>query len=127
MLSFLQYWQILEIAGDDPCRWVDDLCCRLPRPDVPWRDIDQLSLGSRSLGEYLYEDCRNAIAHIKRWPGRATLKFDLAMESRRLAISTRLVESLARLYILERLKLRGKMRLIPGNDPVFPVFVDEEY
>ena len=126
MLSFLFYWQILEIADDKPSKWVDDLCGRLPKPDLPWRDINQLGLGTRSLGNYLWEDCRSAIAHIKRKPGRVAFKFDLAMESRRLAISTRIVSSLARIYISERLMLRGKMRLRPGNDPVFPVFVDEE-
>jgi hypothetical protein len=127
MLSFLFYWQILEIADNKPSEWVDDLCGRLPKPDLPRRDIGQLSLGSKSLGKYLWDDCRSAIAHIKREPGRgAELKFDLAMESTRLAVSTRVVESLARLYILETLRLRGKMRLRPGDDPVFPVFVDEE-
>ncbi len=123
LLSFLFYWQILEIGGNEPIGWINKIFIRGKHSDLLTADIQQLSLGSKKLGEYLSDDCRHAIAHVRRRPGKTALKFDLAAENKRLAISTRVVEHFSRYYIANDLKLAGKMCLVHSKDPYFPVYV----
>ena len=70
LLSFLLYWQIIEIAGTDAVEWVDRNWRCPPRGfQIPTEDIQRLPLSGRTLGKYLLEDGRHAIAHIRRTKG----------------------------------------------------------
>lgn len=70
LLSLLLYWQILEIR-DDAVGWTNKVMRTQPRALHRVREyLQQLPLKGRRLGEYLQEDCRHAIAHIRRKPGR---------------------------------------------------------
>ena len=122
LLSFLLYWQILEIGGVEPVGWINKVLTRRSHFEPPWVDIGQLSLGSKTLGYYLLDDCRHVIAHIRRKPGKTYLKLDLSAENKRLAISTRIVESFARHYIKTDLALTETMWLTRGKNRLFPVY-----
>jgi hypothetical protein len=53
-LSFLFYWQVMEVRGSDPRTFIEDVM-RNHRHQVPIDDspIDRLQLAGRSLGDYL--------------------------------------------------------------------------
>ncbi len=124
LFSFLLYWQILEIGGNKPVEWINKLLAHPSGYDLPMSDIRQLQIGSKSLGEYLLDDCRHAIAHIKRFTGKTSLSFDLVSENLRLAISTTIVEQFARIHIRSNLNLQGHMGLYPQGRGRIPIFQD---
>ena len=128
LLSFLCFWQILEVQNGDAVGWVNRMQARRPQGlRLNARDIQALPLGGRRLGEYLQEDCRHAIAHIRRTPGRAALRFDNEDEVRRLAISTGVVKELARYYVRTRLAVTGILHLVRPFNGGFPRYIDEAY
>jgi len=122
LFSFLLYWQILEIGGNKPVEWINKLLAHPLGYDLPISDIRQLAIGSKSLGEYLLDDCRHAIAHIKRFTGKTSLSFDQVSENLRLAISTNIVEQFARIHIVSNLNLKGHMYLFPQGRGRIPIF-----
>jgi hypothetical protein len=127
-LTFLFLWQVIETGGDNPVRWVDEtLLTQNDKVLISNKDIEHLPLNGKSLGDYLCDDCRNAIAHIKRYPGKVELKLDTAEDNLRIAISTNIVKKLAKFYIENKLNLNKNLCLIRKNGKGFPVFVDEEY
>jgi hypothetical protein len=66
-LSFLFFWQCMEVFGADPRVFIADVM-KNHRHQVPLEDskFEDLPRGGRTIGECLYEDCRNAIAHVRR-------------------------------------------------------------
>ncbi len=126
LLSFLLYWQVMEIGHARPSEWVNWVW-KQPPPGfrVPTADIAKLPLGALPLGDYLWEDCRSAIAHIRRSPGKRALRFDNIDEVGRLAFSSNVVAYFARQYIKRELGLTGKMFLARKRGRAFPEFVDE--
>ncbi len=128
LLSFLLYWQIMEIRTGDPVGWINKVHRRHPRGlHIRSDDIAQLPLNGRSLGEYLLHDCRHAIAHIRRKPGRVPLKFDTGEENHRLARSTRVIEALAKYYIESELKVIGRLYLVRVGGRGFPRYVNDAF
>ncbi|HKW93992.1 MAG TPA: methylamine utilization protein MauJ [Methylomirabilota bacterium] len=126
-LSFLFYWQIFEVGGGRPVRFVNRTFARKPANFyVDPKLIAQLPLGARKLGEYLDDDCRDAIAHIRRWPGKKALDLDRREERMRLAISVGVVRTFAEHYIREQLALKDSVYLVRLMPRGFPVFVDKE-
>jgi len=129
-LTFLFFWQALETGGNDPIGWVNKVYRReknFNRLLVSKDEVNHLPLNGKSLGNYLYDDCRNAIAHIKRDQGKVELKLDSAEDKRRIAISTNVVKKFARFYIEDKLKLQNRLYLVRKNGKGFPVFVNEDY
>jgi len=127
-LSFLFYWQVMEIGNNDPVGWINKMYYRRPAGiHLLNQDVSALPLGGRRLGEYLQDDCRHAIAHIRRRPGRRPLMFDVGAEDKRIVVSTRVVEEFARHYIKKVLGLGGMMYLVRMRGRGFPVFVDEAH
>jgi len=126
--SFLFYWHVLGVGGREPpevCKWIDGSFKR-KEVHVPKGDLTRLGLGKRRLGEYLKEDCRNAIAHIERRPaGRKELEIDDLKDVERIHISTSMIEELARFYIKNGLGLNKKLYLVRRNGRGFPVYVAE--
>jgi len=97
LLSILLYWQVLEIQTRDPVGWISKVVRRNPEVLRHTREfLHRLPLGHRSLGAYLNDDCRHAIAHIKRKPGKRALEFHSLQEDERLGRSEAVLEQLAR-------------------------------
>lgn len=125
-LRFLFFWQVLEVGrGADAVDFVDSAWRKdRARLRIQQSDVDELPLGMRSLGTYLLDDCRHAIAHIRRKPGEAKLDVDKREERHRLARSTRVVKAFAEHYIRGRLALVEHVWLMRPRRGGIPLFVD---
>lgn len=124
-LSFLFFWQVLETGKGDPVGFINKAYRKhgshlLLRAEEPAR----LPLGGRTLGDYLLDDCRHAIAHIRRRPGKAKLDVDKASERLRLALSSRVIKAFAEHYIREGLGLKKSLFLCYREKGEIPVYID---
>lgn len=127
-LSFLFFWQILEVGKLDPIGWINkNYYKKGNKLYLEKGDINRLPLKGRSLGHYLYDDCRNAIAHIRRKPTKTKLQFDDLEENVKLSISTRIIGEFAKLYIKEELNLKNSLFLVTQKGKNFPFYADEQY
>src|SRR5207245_1390990 len=98
----------------------------------PQRPLSSPSLASRSAAtpsttiftRYRLDDCRNAIAHSRRRPGRAGLNLDVREERSRFARSTWVVQAFAQHYIRTRLALTEYVYLMRPRSRGVPRFVD---
>lgn len=127
-LSFLFYWQVIETKNSDPIGWVNKIYRKdRSRLRISEDEITALPLRGKTLGNYLYNDCRNAIAHIKRKPGEIKLKLDTLEDNMRISISTNIVKEFANYYIWKELELSKKMYLIKNSEHTFPTFVTQTY
>ena len=132
-LSFMFYWQVLEVRNSTPDEvkeWINEVYedkenynKLLISEDI----VSKMPLREKSLGEYLYNDCRNAIAHVKRYPGQIEIKYDSLEDNLRITVSKEIIKKLAKFYIEEELDLNKKMYLVKKNSAGFPVFESEEY
>jgi hypothetical protein len=126
-LSFLFFWQVLEVGGGEPVTWVNEVYQkRLPdlvNLSLDLETIARLPLGARTLGDYFEDDCRHAIAHIRRYPGKKTLDVDMPSERIRLARSVDLIRELAEHYIREELGLKSYLHLAYRKKSEIPEFV----
>jgi hypothetical protein len=127
-LSFLFFWQVMETAGANIVEWVNS-AYEKHRDALTITDYElkRLPLKGGKLGNYLEDDCRHAIAHIRRYSWKTSLKLDTAVDNERIAVSSNIVERFAAFYIREELGLRKRQYLIRKGGKGFPVFVDEEY
>ena len=128
-LSFLFYWQILETGGTNAEGFVNKTFRKKPRELRLGREnIDsRLNLNGKSLGEYLRDECRDAIAHIRRKPGKKRIDLDKAEDRLRVIISTNIVQVFAKYYIEHVLKLQKKLYLVRSGRGKFPFYADEKY
>ncbi len=128
-LAFLFYWQVLEVAKGDAIGWVNKTLKKNRNKIRLLNDeIERVPLNGKKLGNYLYEDCRNAIAHIKRKKyGQTKIKLDTLDDNSRIAISTLVIREFARYYIKSRLGLQKNMYLVRKNGKGFPFYANEEY
>lgn len=127
-LSFLFFWQILDIGRNDPIGWIDKVY-RKNRDKIRLseKDVARLPLAKKSLGYYFHDDCRNAIAHIfKRPADKIRLKLDTPADNTRINISTWAIKEFARFYIVDKLKLTKRMYLLRKHGKGFPIFSSEE-
>jgi hypothetical protein len=124
-LSFLFFWQVLEVDGRSPEDFVNKAFRKhRDRLRIDQSCINQLPLDGRTLGRYLLDDCRNAIAHIRRKPGKKKIDLDKPGERMRLAISAQAVKAFAEHYIKDVLGLTEHMYLVRPRRGGFPSFVD---
>lgn len=126
-LSVLFYWQVLETRGETAVQWVNKLMGNLPTAleDLPGL-VEKADTRGKNLGDYLLDDCRHAIAHVNREPGRRELLFDDYDEDRRLAVSNRILKRLARYYIEDDLGVRQRLVLRQRAGGPVPVYVEAE-
>jgi hypothetical protein len=123
----LFYWQVLEVKGQKPEDVVDKTWRKHhTRVRLPKSDVDNLPLGGQTLGHYLLDDCRHAIAHIRRKPGRKTLDLDKPAERIRLTYSVWAIKAFAEYYIRESLGLSKHLYLCRQQRTDFPTFVDSQ-
>jgi hypothetical protein len=129
LLSFLLYWQVMEInsSSNAAANWVTKTWIR-PRSDfiVPRDDIKHLPLNGRKLGDYLLNDCRDAIAHIRRTEGRRPLRFDNLEEVARMEYSARVASRFAHEYVVQKLRLTEDLWLVRRYGRGFPEYVEEQ-
>ena len=123
-LRFLFHWQILEVRSPSEAVSFIDKSFRRSRAKlrIHEEDLSELPLEGRTLGQYLQDDCRHAIAHLRRKPGRKKLDIDDPADRRRLTHSVRVVEAFAEHFIKEQLQLDKVLflrRLKRGMIPVY--------
>jgi hypothetical protein len=125
-LSFLFYWQVLEVRGGKPVSWINKIFHKQSRVHVSQNELAILEPQGRRLGETLQDDCRHAIAHIRRRAGKRALRFDRSEENRRIAVSTNVIQRLAKLYVKDVLALRDVVFLVRKGGRGFPMYVDRQ-
>jgi len=128
-LSFLFFWQILEINHGDPINWINKVY-RKNRNKL-WiskDDINEISLKGRKLGNYLYDDFRNAIAHLfKRKYGEKRVEIDTLDDNILIYRGRNIIKAFARFYIENELKLKKKLYLVRKGGKGFPIYVNMEF
>ena len=130
-LAFHFYWQILDIGREEgrekAIDWVTKTHKTHRQQIEFWSRgyLRQLNVSGKEMGKYLWDDCRCAIAHIRRTQGRRQLKLDSAEDSYRISLSTGVVKAFAKFYIENDLKLCAKMWCVKEYGKGFPVFVSE--
>lgn len=126
-LSFLFFYQVMEVDGKIRASdWINSaLKNSRNRIRLSESELTRLPLNGKSLGEYLYDDCRNAIAHINRQPGRTRIQIDRPEDNRRISMSLTVVREFARCYISEYLVLKKCLYLVKIMKGRYPVYIDE--
>ena len=110
-LSFLFLWHILELNGN-AVNWINKVSRKyLNLTGINIEDLSRINLGNKKLGEYLHNDCRNAVAHINGTKEGLKIKYDLISDNMRILISTKIITELARYFILNELALKKKFCL----------------
>ena len=128
-LSFLFFWQILEINRNDPISWIN----KIYRKDrnklrISIDNIKALPLNDIKLGNYFYDDFRNAISHIfKRPKGKRKIKIDTPNDNNLMSRGRWIIEEFTRFYIENELKLQKKLYLVRKGGKGFPIYLDKEY
>jgi len=127
-LALIFFWQILEIGKNDAIGWLNKTYQNhLNKIRVLQSDLDQLPIKHKRIGNYFYDDCRNAIAHLfKRKTGSTKIKIDTLEDNLRIVISKRVIEEFARYFIKDRLQLNSHMYLVRKNGRGFPVYLPVE-
>ncbi|MBA7560729.1 hypothetical protein ES708_02359 [subsurface metagenome] len=126
-LSFLFYWQIMETGGTEAIGWINKTFRKNSiSKQITKDEINCLPLKGKTLGNYFNDDCRNAIAHIKRkTKGKTSIKLDNPEDMTRIAISTRIIKKFARTYINKHLNLNKRLYLARRGKG-FPTIVKYE-
>ncbi|GJL64810.1 MAG: hypothetical protein NPIRA04_34640 [Nitrospirales bacterium] len=122
-LSFLFFWQILQVENLDPKSFVDK-CKDDHHILLKNSDIDTLAMGSGSLGKCLEQDYRHAIAHITRSKGKKPLDLNKLHDRMRLTISSRIIKDVAVRYIRTNLKLANHLYLTNPTRGNFSEFLN---
>lgn len=126
--SFLFYWHIVGVGEKKPSEWIDDHFSK-GKLHIPKQDLSRLPVGNLSVGNYMYDDCRNAIAHITRLAGRKRLEVDDLDDQERFYISARVMEGIARFYIKHELGLDRRLylvRKVRKSSRGFPQYLAED-
>ncbi len=126
-ISFLLFWQVLDTAGRKATEIATQIYGAHKQHLHIKSSIEQLNLGGRDLGDYLWEDCRNAIAHIKRAKTRTSIKPDNADDNRRILISTHIICEIARYFISHDLNLSESLYLVRCKGIPYPLYTDEAF
>ena len=128
-LSFLFFWQVLEINRNDPISWINKVYKKnRNKLRISKDDINEISLKGRKLGNYFYDDFRNAIAHLfKRKKGEKRVKIDTLDDNVLINRGRMIIEEFARFYIENELKLKKKLYLIRKGGKGFPIYVNMEF
>lgn len=130
-LSFLFFWQVLEIGyKGGPINWINKTwrSKQSKIKDSIKYDVEKISMGSKKIGEYLYQDCRTAIAHLYTLKkGIKSIKIDSLDDNIRFMRGRRIIQEFAQLYIKNELNLQKKLFLVRKSKNSFPVYLEEEY
>jgi hypothetical protein len=124
-LSLLFFWQVLGVSGGSPQDFIENVM-KNSRHHVPLEQswFDRLPLKGRSIGKYLKDDCRHAVAHIKRFAGIENLDLDDWKVQLRFTISVTVARALAEAFIRHHLGMSSSLSLVRPRGGGFPRFVD---
>jgi len=131
-LSFLFFWQVLEIRHKGgPANWINKTWRNNQSKikDSIKYDVEKISMGSKKIGEYLYQDCRTAISHLytlKR-EGVKNIKIDSLDDNIRFMRGRRIIQEFAQIFIKNELNLQNRLFLVRKGKNDFPVYLDEKY
>ena len=131
-LSFLFFWQVLEIGyKGGPANWINKTWRNNQSKikDSIKYDLEKISMGSKKIGEYLYQDCRTAISHLytlKR-EGVKNIKIDSLDDNIRFMRGRRIIQEFAQIFIKNELNLQKRLFLVRKSKNGFPVYLDEKY
>jgi len=127
-LSFLFYWQVMEVEGGDPIGWINKVYVKeRHKIYIEAHGLKILNLGEKKIGNYFYDDRRNAIAHIYRKPGKTALHLDTIEETQKAHVSKSIISEFARIFIRDRLKLNKRLTLVRTKlENGFPVYLDDD-
>jgi hypothetical protein len=126
-LSFLFYWQVLEVGRGSRLEGYIDKTFRSPRNHLRLsrEDLINLPLANKSMGTYLLKDCRDAISHLKGKMGRPPLDPDNPEDRVRMVYSVRAIKAFAEVYIADKLGLHGDpLYLVQRKRGEIPAFLD---
>jgi hypothetical protein len=125
-LRFLFYWQVLQVRSPSAAIGFVDKAFRRQRAKLRLHedDLAEIPLNGRTLGKYLSDDCRDAIAHLRRRQGSRSIDLDDPLDRRRLTHSARIVESFAELFISEQLRLNKAVFLRQQKRGSIPLYVE---
>jgi hypothetical protein len=128
-LSFLFFWQILEINRNDPISWINKIYRKnRNKLRISIDSIKALPLNDRKLGNYFYDDFRNAISHLfKRPKGKRKIKIDTPNDNNLISRGRWIIEEFTRFYIENELKLQKKLYLVRKGGKGFPIYLNKEY
>ena len=128
-LSFLFFWQILEINFGKPIDWIDKVYRKnRNKLNISENYINNLPLQGRNLGYYFHDDFRNAISHIfKRTKGKKRIKIDTPNDNILISIGRIIIEEFARFFIENELKLKKELYLVRKGGKGFPIYVNKEF
>jgi hypothetical protein len=121
-LRFLFFWQVMDIRGN-PTSWVNRTY-RHKAIHIAPHELQRLETWAGEIGDYFEDACRHAIAHIRRYPGKARLHFDDRLENVRMAVSARIAERFADHYVRTELRLTKKLHLMRLGRRGFPTYLD---
>lgn len=127
-LAFLFFWQVLEVGpGAQPEGYINKVVAKKRREvGLPQSDLDSLQLNGRRLGNYLGDDCRNAIAHIRRRPKKNSIDIDNPDDRTRIALGVHVIRAFAQHYIRHQLGLTQQLWLACRRRGEIPLFVDND-
>jgi hypothetical protein len=125
MLSLLLYWQVMDVRPSPKAvEWVNSEYST-GKVNVSDHESKFLDLRGRSLGDYLEDDCRHAIAHLRRFPSKRLLLFDDLPDLGRIGVSANVAARFAGRYIREVLGLSKRMTLVRQRKGGFPVYMKD--
>ncbi len=122
-LSFLFYWQILDVYGTKAATWTNNIFKKNVSELQIKEYLSQINLQDKPLGDYLEKECRDAIAHIKRAPNKTRIDLDSAKDNQRILIAVKIVQKLAEVYIKKHLNLNKSCFLVKKNNWSYPEYV----
>jgi hypothetical protein len=126
-LSFIFFWQILETRNTAALNYVNN---KYPNKRKEFalieRHISSLPLNRKKLGNYLLDDCRHAIAHIRRDKGKESLNMDCLLERERFWNSLKVVKAFAEHYIKYAIDLNEKLILVRKAKNICPFYEVKE-
>lgn len=127
--KFLCLWNILNIPTRKTeliIQWINETLQNKKSRIFPNNYINKLEKKSINIGGYLDEECRDAIAHIRRrQPNRTHIDPNNAEDYSRIASSAYLLEDLVRIYIREALKLNENQFLFKLKQRDIPEYLTE--
>ncbi len=128
--KFLCLWNILNIPSRKSNlvkRWINDTTEKKKDKIFPNNHINGLKAKKRDIADYLDEECRDAVSHVRRdSPQRTHIDPNDINDRFRIATSAYFLENLARLYIVDELKLDTAQFLFQFKNKSIPEYLTDK-
>lgn len=126
--AFLFYWHVIDTGRESGTEVVNRILGTHKLIKIR-EEIARLSLCEQSIGKYLWENMRNAIAHIQRKePELKHLDLSNLEDRNEMVIATHIVRRIAETYIEHDLGVgKHQLYLMRKGRNGFPTYVDPQY